>query len=80
MGCLVPFSEDLPLEEKVKSLADEELLEIWEESQQLEVMISAGFPGASIIGPDFERAIIAELSVRANRKGAKEKPGKHVAF
>lgn len=68
MGCLVPFREDQSLEEKFKALADEELLEIWEESQQLEVLISSGFPGAAVVGPEFEKAIIAELSVRASRK------------
>ena len=33
MGSYIPFADDQPFALKVKTLADEELLEIWEETQ-----------------------------------------------
>lgn len=68
MGRAIPFSEDETLEEKVKCLADEELLEIWAESQQIEAMIAANFPNGAITPPNMEQAIINELLLRRNRK------------
>lgn len=68
MGRAMPFSENQPFEEKVKCLADEELLEIWVESQQIEGMINAGLPPGCVIAPNFEQAIVAELSARLGKK------------
>lgn len=64
----MPFSDDQPFEEKVKCLADEELLEIWAESQQLEGMLNASLPEGSFIAPNLEKAIVDELFTRTGRK------------
>lgn len=63
--------EDEPFEEKVKTLEDEELLEIWAESQQVEQMILERFPEAEIFPQNCEQAIVTELFVRAGRRLAR---------
>ena len=40
MGSCQPFKDDAPFADKVKTLEDDELLEIWEETQQLAGLIS----------------------------------------
>lgn len=68
MGSAYPFSEDDPFDLKVKSMADEELLEIWEESQHLENMLNAGAGGQRyMLAPEYERAILEELFLRRAR-------------
>lgn len=66
MASAYPFDEDLPFEEKVKCFADEELLEIWVESQEMECMLA--FPPEMTNGAYFEQAIINELSIRLSRR------------
>ena len=39
MGSCQPFVDDEPFDKRVKTLADNELLEIWEETQQLEDLL-----------------------------------------
>ena len=39
MGSCQPFVDDEPFDKRVKTLADNELLEIWEETQQLGVPV-----------------------------------------
>lgn len=68
MGSAVPFSDELPFEEKVKCLADDELLEIWAESQQMENMLGMRFPGVMCLAPDYEQTILTELFLRVGRK------------
>lgn len=68
MGRAMPFEDDEPFEEKVKCLADEELLEIWAESQRIEGMLNAGFPGGRLEGPNYEKVIIDELTMRKTRQ------------
>ena len=68
MGCAIPFSDDMPFEEKVKCMGDEELVEIWAESQQLEQMITSDFPPGCVITPNYEKAIINELMIRSTRR------------
>lgn len=74
MGCAIPFSDDLPFEQKVKCMGDDELLEIWAESQQLEQMINSELPHGCIISPDYEKAIINELTIRASKKYTGKRP------
>lgn len=75
MGSAFPFDDDLPFEEKVKCFADDELLEIWEESQEMESMLALNFPAEILNGSYFEQAIIHELTVRLGRKLLSAKPG-----
>ena len=68
MGTFMPFSEDVPFEEKVKCLADEELLEIWAESQEVENMINMRMPTEFRLPPGYEQTIINELSLRLGKR------------
>lgn len=69
MGSAFPFAEDESFDRKVKCMADEELLEFWEESQQLENMLNAG-AGTSryVLSPEYERVILNELFLRRTRQ------------
>lgn len=67
MGSAEPFSEDVSLETKIKCLPDEDLLDVWLESQQLEAMLDLSAPGHDFPGQNFENVIINELSLRACR-------------
>ncbi len=68
MGSFEPFQEEASLESKVKCLPEEDLLEIWEESQQLETILDMRTPGHNFPGNIFERAIVHELAMRATQK------------
>lgn len=68
MGTLSPFDEDEPFEEKVKCLADEELLEIWAESQQMENLLNSQSSDSFFLDPSYEKTILMELYLRAGRK------------
>ena len=68
MGSAYPFDEDDSFDLKVKCMADEELLEIWEESQQLENMLNANAGEQRyMLAPEYERAILDELFLRRAR-------------
>lgn len=67
MAKSTPFPDDMPFSQRVKSLADEELLEIWEETQQVEQLLNAQMRTAISIAPEYERAIVEELHLRSAR-------------
>ena len=58
MGSCQPFVDDEPFDKRVKTLADNELLEIWEETQMQTDLAMA---------PEYERLIVSELQLRSNR-------------
>ncbi len=68
MGSCMPFSDEDSFAERVKSLADDELLQIWEETQQIESLLSTELHTDFSIAPDYEKAIVAELRLRSSRK------------
>ena len=68
MGSCMPFPDEKPFAERVKNLAEDELLEIWEETQQIECMISAELHTEITIAPDYERLIVEELRLRSSRR------------
>lgn len=74
MASAIPFDDDLPFEEKVKCFADEELLEIWAESQEMENMLQMNYPPAMLDCAYFEQAIIHELNVRLGKKLIRSRP------
>lgn len=74
MASAIPFDEDLPFEEKVKCFADDELLEIWAESQEMENMIQMNFPPDLMDVACFEQVIIHELTVRLGKKLIRSRP------
>lgn len=75
MGSFIPFSDEEPFVKRVKSLADDELLEIWEETQQIESLLCTEFQTDLSIAPDYEKVIVQELRLRSCRKLRAPEPG-----
>ena len=67
MGSCQPFGDDEPFDKRVKTLADNELLEIWEETQQLEDLLRTQMQTDLAMAPEYERLIVSELQLRSNR-------------
>ena len=68
MAQFLPQSSHFPLEEQIKTLADDELLDFWEETQHLEKFLGEEFaePETTV---EYERIILQELLVRSCRRG-----------
>lgn len=64
MARRIPFSEEQPFELRIKSLADDELLDIWVETQELERMLREEWDAELELAPEYERMIIHELQLR----------------
>ncbi|MBG0789324.1 MAG: hypothetical protein H0S80_02375 [Desulfovibrionaceae bacterium] len=69
MGQYANFSDHGSLEEQVKNLADEELLDFWEETQQLAKMLDLEEVTDIEYNPEYERVILQELQYRTCYKG-----------
>lgn len=61
---LVP-ADDAPFNLQIKDLADEELLDFWEETQQIESVLRAEYQQAVVPAQDYERIIVLELQLRS---------------
>lgn len=68
MATRVAFPEDEPFSVRLKSLADDELLDVWEETQELERILREEWNTELELAPEYERLIVQELQLRANRK------------
>lgn len=69
MAQFLPYSMNFPLEEQIKTLADDELLDFWEETQYLEKFLqeeASGHNGSSL---EYERLIVQELQLRTCQRG-----------
>lgn len=65
MGQMLNTTNSLTVEDQIKALGDQELLDFWEETQQLERLL-ADSPGmAPQSSQDYERLILTELQLRA---------------
>jgi division protein CdvB (Snf7/Vps24/ESCRT-III family) len=69
MGQYATFSDNASLEEQVRNLADEELLDFWEETQQLAKMLDQEEATDVEYNPEYERVILQELQYRTYCKG-----------
>ncbi|MDC0335529.1 hypothetical protein OAN24_01345 [Pseudodesulfovibrio sp.] len=69
MGQYASFDAQGSLEEQVKNLADEELLDFWQETQQLAKMLDEQKPTDVEYNPEYERVILQELQFRTCIKG-----------
>jgi division protein CdvB (Snf7/Vps24/ESCRT-III family) len=69
MGQYAAFNDQGSLEEQVKNLADEELLDFWEETQQLARMLDQEEQMDIEYNPEYERVILQELQYRTCFKG-----------
>ena len=66
MGQFFPPDGDYPLEDQVKTLADDELLDFWEEAQLLDRAAPVLLPSRA----HYERIILQELMLRSYMRGA----------
>ena len=76
MGSCIPFIDEQPFAERVKTMADDELLEIWEETQQLENMLCNALHTDLALAPDYEKVIVEELFLRSSRRMRQQPMGK----
>ena len=74
MGRRLPFSENLSFAKQIKSLADNELLDIWEETQRLEHLMLAEWNTGLELAPEYERLIVLELQYRTGMRGSEHNP------
>ncbi len=65
MGQFMAGHDNYPLEEQIKTLGDEELLDFWEETQHLDRFLEeeAGIQDESNL--EYERLILQELRLRS---------------
>ncbi|CCO24533.1 hypothetical protein [Maridesulfovibrio hydrothermalis] len=61
-------TENVTLEDQIKSLANEELLDFWEETQFLAKMLDQENREDIPYSPEYERLILQELQLRSSMK------------
>ena len=69
MGQYATFSDQGSLEEQVKTLDNRELLDLWQETQQLAKLLDQEEQTDIEYNPEYERVILQELQYRTCRKG-----------
>lgn len=69
MARYIPQSSHFPLEEQIKTLADDELLDFWEETQFLEKMLGEEVDASEPQTLEYERIILQELQFRSCKRG-----------
>ncbi|MBU1229616.1 MAG: hypothetical protein KKA55_02165 [Proteobacteria bacterium] len=68
MGQFANADDTLSLEDQIKSLGDDELLDFWEETQHLLKLMNSEEPiSDERVHPEYERLILQELQVRSCR-------------
>ncbi|MDR3357948.1 MAG: hypothetical protein LBN96_03635 [Desulfovibrio sp.] len=65
MGSCIPFDDEIPFTDRIKTLSNEELMEIWEETQRIERLFSSELHLEISFAMDYEHAIVEELFLRA---------------
>lgn len=73
MATRIAFPEDQPFAVRLKSLADDELLDIWEETQELERLLRDEWDAELELAPEYERLIVQELQLRLGRRQCGER-------
>jgi hypothetical protein len=68
MGQFFPLLDQFPLEDQVKTLADDELLDFWEETQYLDRILEEDEHPEANNSVVYERIILQELQLRSCRK------------
>ncbi len=64
MGYRIPLAEDASFPLQIKNLADEELLDFWAETQQIEGLIRKNLQNVTPAF-DYEQLIVFELQLRS---------------
>lgn len=69
MGSIQSFDSNEDLSEIVKAMKNEDLLDMWVETQQLQLMMQdiAGISISDLSLPDVEKTIVHELHLRQSR-------------
>lgn len=70
MGQYFPQDGQYPLEDQVKTLGDDELLDFWEESQFIDRPFLDAPVQAFVSPMEYERIILQELMLRSCLRGA----------
>ena len=65
MGQFFPSMDQFPVEDQIKTLGDDELLDFGEETQYLEKLIEEEFSAKVEYPVEYERIIIQELQIRS---------------
>lgn len=65
MAHRLPPVDDTPFSLQIKMLADDELLDFWEETQQIENVLRAEYQQNVVPAQDYERLIVLELQLRS---------------
>ncbi len=68
MATRTVFTEDIPFSLRLKSLSDEELLDIWAETQELERVLREEWGADVELAFEYEKYIILELRTRNFQK------------
>ncbi|MFW6324056.1 MAG: hypothetical protein ACOC0U_03245 [Desulfovibrionales bacterium] len=67
MGQFYPELVNIPLDQQIKVLEDDELLDIWEESHQLDKFLEQENK-LSAPSIEYERLIVQELQIRSCKR------------
>ena len=65
MASCTPFNEEENFAEKIRSLNDEDLLDVWTESQKVLSLVNATPSLAMCVSTDYEGIIVSEMTRRA---------------
>ncbi len=65
MATRTVFTEDIPFSLRLKSLSDDELLDIWAETQELERVLREEWGADVELAFEYEKYIILELRTRS---------------
>jgi len=65
MGQFFPNDDQFPIEDQIKTLADDELLDFWEETQHLEQAMVEELQPETPGSLEYERIILQELMLRS---------------
>lgn len=68
MGQFLLANDQFPLEEQIKNLGDDELLDFWEETQFLDRLLEEEKNPVAEHSVEYERVILQELMLRSCRR------------
>ena len=66
MARYYPNPEEIPLSDQIRALANDELLDFWEETQHLERFLEQEMTVGSGSSQEYERIILQELQFRSS--------------
>ncbi len=67
MATKIVSAENTPFAGRLKSLGNDELLDIWTETQELERMLREEWGTELEMAPEYERLIVQELQLRSSK-------------